>query len=51
MLRPRIRLMRMSTSWIVPFSAWPMWSAPVTLGGGIAIEKFSSGVPSAVGWK
>ena len=28
-----------------------MCSAPVTFGGGIAIEKFSSGVPSAGGWK
>ena len=28
-----------------------MCSAPVTFGGGIAIEKFSSGVPSASGWK
>ena len=28
-----------------------MWSAPVTFGGGIATEKFSSGVPSAGGWK
>ena len=26
-----------------------MCSAPVTFGGGIATEKFSSGVPSAVG--
>jgi hypothetical protein len=30
--------MRISASWIVPFSAWPMCSAPVTFGGGIAIE-------------
>ena len=28
-----------------------MCSAPVTFGGGIAIEKFSSGVPSAGGSK
>ena len=28
-----------------------MWSSPVTFGGGIAIEKFSSGVPVASGWK
>ena len=27
-----------------------MCSAPVTFGGGIAIEKFSSGVPSGSGW-
>ena len=38
-------------SWIDPFSAWPMCRAPVTLGGGIAIEKFSSAVPSGSGWK
>ena len=50
-LRPRIRLSRVSASWIVPFSAWPMCRAPVTFGGGIAIEKFSAGVPSAGGWK
>ncbi len=49
-LRPRMRLIRISASWIVPLSAWPMCSAPVTLGGGIAIEKFSSGDPSAGGW-
>ena len=47
--RPAIRCRRMSVSWIVPLSAWPMCSAPVTFGGGIAIEKFSSGVPSASG--
>ena len=46
---PRIRLMRISASWIVPFSAWPMCRAPVMFGGGIAIEKFSSGLPSAGG--
>src|SRR3954454_6351712 len=28
-----------------------MCSAPVTLGGGIAIEKFSAAVPSGSGWK
>ncbi len=28
-----------------------MCSDPVTFGGGIAIEKFSSGVPSAAGVK
>jgi hypothetical protein len=30
--------MRTIASWIAPFSAWPMCSAPVTFGGGIAIE-------------
>ena len=24
-----------STSWMVLFSMWPMWSTPVTLGGGM----------------
>ena len=50
-LRPRIRFIRTSASCIEPFSACPMCRAPVTLGGGIATEKFSSGVPSAAGWK
>ncbi len=34
---PSIRRVRMSRSWIVLLRAWPMCSAPVTLGGGIAI--------------
>ena len=50
-LRPRIRFIRTSASCIAPFSAWPMCSAPVTFGGGIATEKFSAGEPSACGWK
>ena len=33
-----IRRLRISTSWIDPLSAWPMCSAPVTFGGGTAIE-------------
>src|SRR3954447_11002450 len=48
--RPRWRWKRISVSWTEPLSAWPMCSAPVTLGGGIAIEKFSSGEPSGSGW-
>ena len=36
--RPRMRASRISVSWIAPLSACPMCSAPVTLGGGIAIE-------------
>ena len=36
--RPPIRWKRISASWIVPLSACPMCSAPVMLGGGIAIE-------------
>jgi hypothetical protein len=35
---PRMRARRISASWIEPLSAWPMCSAPVTFGGGIAIE-------------
>ncbi len=35
---PRMRLSRISASWIAPLSAWPMCSTPVTFGGGIAIE-------------
>src|SRR3954447_22149685 len=48
--RPRWRWKRINVSWTEPLSAWPMCSAPVTFGGGIAIEKFSSGVPSGSGW-
>jgi hypothetical protein len=36
-LKPRMRCQRMRTSWIEPFSAWPMCSAPVTFGGGTTI--------------
>ena len=46
-----IRCLRTSASWIVPLSACPMCSDPVTFGGGIATEKFSSAVPSASGVK
>ena len=48
--RPSIRLYRISVSWTEPLSAWPMCRAPVTFGGGTAIEKFSSAVPAASGW-
>ncbi len=34
---PAMRRVRIRRSWIVLFSAWPMCSAPVMLGGGIAI--------------
>ncbi len=51
MLRPRIRFIRTSASCIEPFSAWPMWRTPVTFGGGMATEKFSSGEPVGSGWK
>ena len=36
--RPSMRRLRAIASWIVPFSAWPMCSEPVTFGGGTAIE-------------
>src|SRR4051794_27955822 len=39
----------MSVSCTELLSACPMCRAPVTLGGGIAIEKFSSAVPSGSG--
>ena len=48
-LLPRIRFIRTSASCIEPFSAWPMCRAPVTFGGGIATEKFSSGVALRLG--
>src|SRR3954447_26498285 len=48
--RPSMRWWRISVSWTEPLSAWPMCSAPVTFGGGIAIEKFSSAVPAGSGW-
>ena len=35
---PCMRAKRISVSWIEPLSACPMCSAPVTFGGGIAIE-------------
>ncbi len=37
-LRPCIRRIRTIASCIAPLSAWPMCSAPVTFGGGIATE-------------
>ncbi len=39
---PRIRSKRIRTSWSVLLSAWPMCSAPVTLGGGITIVNGSA---------
>ena len=32
---PSMRARRTRMSWMVLFSMWPMWSTPVTLGGGI----------------
>ena len=40
--KPRIRCQRISRSWIEPFSAWPMCSAPVTFGGGTQMTNVSS---------
>ena len=37
-LKPCMRCQRISRSWIVSVSAWPMCSAPVTLGGGIMMQ-------------
>ena len=37
-LWPSIRFIRIRMSWSVLFSACPMWSDPVTFGGGITIE-------------
>ncbi len=48
---PSIRARRASTSWIVLLRPCPMCSDPVTFGGGIAIEKFSSALPSGSGVK
>ena len=47
---PDMRIQRTRMSWSVEFSAWPMWSEPVTFGGGITIEK---GTPPAFSsaWK
>ena len=45
-LKPSIRFIRTSTSWSVLFSAWPQWSAAVTLGGGMTIENV---LPAAAG--
>ncbi len=39
---PAMRRERIRTSWIVLLSAWPMCSAPVTLGGGMAIAYAGS---------
>ena len=35
---PRMRSKRTRMSWSVLLSAWPMWSEPVTFGGGMTIE-------------
>ena len=40
--RPAMRERRTTTSWIVLLSAWPMWSEPVTLGGGMTTEYGST---------
>ena len=49
--KPCIRLNRMRRSWTVSCSAWPMWSRPVTLGGGMGITKGSlSPALTGSGW-
>ncbi len=40
--KPRIRCQRTRMSWSVLFSAWPMCSEPVTLGGGMTMVKVSA---------
>ena len=42
-LKPSMRFIRTSTSWRVLLSAWPMWSEPVTFGGGITTLNASPG--------
>ena len=37
--RPRNRSKRHNMSWIVTLSAWPIWSDPVTFGGGSTMVK------------
>jgi hypothetical protein len=44
--RPVMRLRRMTTSWIVLLSACPIWSEPVTFGGGMTTTKGST--PSTI---
>ena len=44
--RPVMRERRMTTSWMVLLSAWPMCSEPVTLGGGMTTEYGST--PSTI---
>ena len=44
-----MRATRAQTSWIEAFSAWPMCSSPVTLGGGTAMEKFAAASPTGSG--
>src|SRR5687768_15279585 len=49
-LSPAIRRQRVSTSWIVLFSAWPRCSGAVTLGGGMTIAYGLPGSPGSA-WK
>ena len=37
-LNPSMRFQRTRMSWSVLFSAWPMWSEPVTFGGGMTMQ-------------
>ncbi len=45
-----MRRQRVSTSWMVQVSACPMCNAPVTLGGGMTMQKGALGV-TASAWK
>ena len=44
-----MRLKRIRVSWIVSSSAWPMWSMPVTLGGGMTTVQSPTPL-SSVRW-
>ena len=37
--KPHIRFQRVRMSWSVLFKQWPMWSEPVTFGGGMTMTK------------
>ena len=37
-VEPSMRFQRTRMSWSVLFSAWPMWSEPVTFGGGMTMQ-------------
>ena len=47
---PSMRLKRHNTSWRVLFRACPMWREPVTLGGGITMEKDGAPEPAGAKW-
>ena len=47
---PSMRWYRVSTSWMVSLSAWPMCSTPVMLGGGMTME-YAGRSGSGSAWK